>query len=113
MRILFIENDRELRVFFGLKLKSEFRGTIDIASTGKEAMKLLKTEQPYDVIVSDYFLSKGTGLDLLRFKIKNNIAGSFIFFCTAREEVPYSKEEYHQVDKFSFGLLCEKIRRLH
>lgn len=110
MRILFVESDRDLRDIFGSKLREEFKGVIDIASTGKEAMKLLKNERPYNVIVSDYFLHKGSGADLLHFKIKNDIAGSFIFFCTVKGEIPYSQEEYQQVDKFSFGLLCEEIK---
>jgi CheY-like chemotaxis protein len=112
MRILFIESDRDLRSFFGSKLKDEFKGTLDIVSTGKEAIKLLRTERPYDVIVSDYFLPNGSGLDLLHFKVKSQINGAFIFFCTFKGEIPYSQEEYLQVDKFSLGLLCEEIRLL-
>ena len=110
MRILFIESDRELRSFFGSKLKDEFKGTFDIVSSGKEAIKLLRTERPYDVIISDYFLPNGSGLDLLHFKVKNQINGAFIFFCTVKGEIPYPREEYLQVDKFSFGSLCEKIK---
>ena len=112
MRILLVENDRELRAFFGSKLKDEFKGTIDLASTGKEAIKLLKTQIPYDVIVSDLVLPNGTGIDLLHFKIKNEINGSFIFFCTVKGGVPYPQDKYQQVDKFSFGLLCEEIRKI-
>ncbi|GEM_PF-3300471 len=111
MRILFVESDKDLRAFFGSKLRDEFNGTIDMVATGKEAIKLLKSERPYDVIISDYFLPKGSGVDLLHFKIKNEITGSFIFFCSSKGEIPYLKEENQQVDKFSFGLLCNEIRR--
>lgn len=111
-RILFVESDRDLRSFFGSKLRDEFKGTIDIVSTGKEAIKLLRNERPYDVIISDYFLSNGSGLDLLHFKVKNQINGAFIFFCTVKAEVPYPHEGYLQVNKFSFGLLCNEIRRI-
>lgn len=110
MRLLLVESDKELRAYFGSKLRDEFKGTIDLVATGKEAIKLLRSERPYDVIISDYFLSKGSGADLLHFKIKNGISGSFIFFCTIEEVIPYSKEEYQQVDKFSFGLLCDYIK---
>ena len=109
-RILFVESDKELRAFFGAKLKEEFRGTIDIASTGKEAIKLLRTERPYDIIVSDYFLTNGSGLDLLHYKIKNSISGTFIFFCSIKVEIPLQEEVYLYVDKFSFGLLRENIK---
>ena len=111
-RILFVESDKDLRSFFGSKLKDEFKGTIDIVSTGKEAIKLLRSERPYDVIVSDYFLPSGSGLDLLHFKVKNHINGAFIFFCTVKGEIPYPQEEFVQVDKFSFEVLCESIRRI-
>ncbi len=110
MRILFVESDKELREFFGHKLFDEFKGTIDIVTTCKEAIKLLRTERPYDVIVCDYSVSKGSGTDLLHFKVKNEITGSFIFFCSFKGEIPYSSKEYQKVDKFSFGLLCEKIK---
>ena len=110
MRILFVESDRDLRIFFGTKLKDEFNGTIDIASTGKDAMKLLKTERPYHVIIADYNLSKGTGVDLFRFKIRNQIHGSFIFFGFTKEAFYCSTENYLQVDKPNFGLLCQRIR---
>lgn len=110
MRLLFVESDKDLRAYFGSKLKEEFKGTIDLVATGKEAIKLLKTERPYDVIITDYFLPKGSGADLLHFKIKNEITGSFIFFCTIKEEIPYSDDKYIQVNKFSFGLLCQDLK---
>lgn len=111
MRILFVESDKDLRLFFGSKLKEEFKGTIDIVASCKEAIKLLKTERPYDVIISDYFHVNGSGIDLLNYKLKNKIVGKFIFFCTVRAEMPFKNCEYEQVDKFSFGLLCKLIDR--
>jgi DNA-binding response OmpR family regulator len=53
MRILFVEDDADLGEILGRKLKEEFKGVVDIASSGKEAMKILREEKPYDVIVSD------------------------------------------------------------
>lgn len=111
MRILYAESDKELRAFFGSKLRSEFKGTIDLASTGKEAIKLLKAERPYDVIVSDLILSNGSGVDILHFKEKNNISGSFIFFCTVKEKIPSSGAKFIQVDKFSFCALSDSIKK--
>ena len=112
MRLLFVESDKDLRAYFGSKLKEEFKGTIDLVANGKEAIKLLKTERPYDAIITDYFLPKGSGVDLLHFKIKYEIAGSFIFFCSIKGEIPYSLDTYQQIDKFSFSLLCKKIWEL-
>ena len=113
MRILFVESDRELREYFGAKLRSEFKGTIDIVPSCKAAIKSLQNERPYDVIISDYFLPNGSGLDLLHFKIKNKINGSFIFFCTVKGEVPYAKEEFQQIDKFSYSSLVVKINGIN
>lgn len=110
MRILFVESDKDLRDFYGPKLSDEFKGTVDMVATGKEAIKLLKTQRPYDVIVSDYYLTKGTGLDILRFKIKNNVLGTFIFFSSKRPEIPYPQDQVHQVNKFSIWDLCYKIK---
>jgi DNA-binding NtrC family response regulator len=113
MRILVIENDSELRTFFGTKLKDEFKGTIDLVSTVKEAINLLKTERPYDVIVSDFDLPNGSGFDLLHFKVKNGISGAFIFFGTVKGGIPYLSRNYQQVEKFSFGHLCQEIKRAY
>lgn len=111
MRILFVESDQDLRAFFGSKIKEEFKGIVDLVATGKEAIKFLRFERPYDVIISDYFLTKGSGTDLLQFKIKHNITGSFIFFYTAIGEINCPREEYLLVNKLSFRFLCEEIRR--
>lgn len=112
MRILFVESDNDLRAFFGSKLREEFKGTIDIASTGKEAIKLMRSERPYDVIIGNHYLSKGSGADLLHFKIKNKITGAFIFFSAVQAYVQFPEDEYQQFDQFCFRLLCEEIKSL-
>jgi CheY-like chemotaxis protein len=111
MRILFVEPDQFLIKFYEAKLKNEFKCHIDLAVSGKEAIKLLNTEKPYDVIVTELYTPKGSGVDLLRFKRRNSIKGAFIFFCTVMEEIPANLGDVYKVDKFSFGLLCKEIKK--
>lgn len=111
MRILYVEDDAFLREVFTVKLKDEFKGVIDTASSGKEAIKLLKCEKPYDFIVSEFQLNKGSGLDLLRFKMKNGIKGNFIFFTCSRV---FNTElgESVVIEKVNFSQLRHTIREL-
>ena len=111
MRLLLVESDKDLRAYFGSKLRDEFKGTIDLVGSVKEAIKLLRSERPYDVIISDYFYPKDSGVDLLHFKNKNDITGSFIFFCSSKRGIPCSGNTYQEIEKFSFALLCAEIRK--
>lgn len=108
-----MESDKDLRLFFGDKLMNEFNGAVDLASTGKQAIKLLKSEKPYDVIISDFKISKGTGLDLLAYKIKNNLEASFIFFTgLPTVKVPDHLFGYSIVGKFGTESLFKSIREV-
>lgn len=111
MRILYVEDDAFLRNVFSAKLKEEFKGVIDTASSGKEAIKLLKCEKPYDFIISELLMMKGTGLDLLRFKTKNRITGSFIFF-TCSKVFNTELGESVVIEKVNFPQLRITMREL-
>jgi response regulator of citrate/malate metabolism len=111
MRILYVEDDAFLREVFTVKLKHEFKGVIDTASSGKEAIKLLSCERPYDFIVSEFQLTKGSGLDLLKYKIKNGIKGSFIFFTCSKGFNTEARESV-VIEKVNFSQLLTTIREL-
>jgi CheY-like chemotaxis protein len=113
MKILFVEDDFYLREIFTEKLREHFPGIVDVAQSGNVAIKFLQTENSYDIIISDYDMDNGSGIDLLNFKIKNKLKMPFVFFThTIQPEVPFPLNEYTIVDKNYFDILCEEIERL-
>lgn len=113
MRILFVEDDEDLRHIIGDRLNNEFQGVIEIASSGNEGIRLLEAGRPYDIIISDYSMPDGSGVDLLRFKLKNGLRTPFIFFThTINPEIPLHPAEYLVIDKTKFDLLCDEVRKL-
>lgn len=111
-RILYIESDKELRFFFSSKLKDEFRGVVNIASTVKQAKKLLIEEEPYNVIVLDYCLADGSGIDILKFKIRHRIEGRIFFFTNQMElRVPFSDQQCAVFHRLEFDKMIQGIRQ--
>lgn len=113
MRFLLVEDDIQLRELFMEKLSYLFPAVVETACSGNEAIKLLKKEVAYDVIVSDYVMEDGSGVDLLKFKVKSKIAIPFIFFTsTISPSIPFSSDEYMIIEKSKFPSLCTEIKRL-
>lgn len=111
LRMLFVEDDEDLRHIFLYKLRDEFEGLIQTAQSGNEGIEFL-TKNSFDIIISDFEMSNGSGLDLLRFKIEKNISSPFIFFTHAlNPRIPYSSTEYTIVGKNDFQVLCKEIRK--
>ena len=109
MRILFVESDNELRAFYGSKLRDEFTGTIDLVATGKEAIKLLRSERPYDVIISEIYTFKGTGLDLYRFKIRNKIRSKIILLSLGMANKITLGNGLSVISKVDLGTLFKEV----
>jgi two-component system, OmpR family, response regulator len=64
MRVLIIEDDREVAAFIAKGLK-ESRHSADIASNGKDGLFLATTEQ-YDVLIIDRMLPELDGLSIIK-----------------------------------------------
>jgi two-component system, cell cycle response regulator CpdR len=64
MRILYVEDNPELRETIGMLMESEGQ-TVTSCATGEEALEL-DARQPFDVLVSDVSLPGISGTDLAR-----------------------------------------------
>lgn len=69
--ILFIEDDAFIRDIYEVKLHLDLKAKVIVAASGNEGIGLLKGEHSFDLVVSDYSMKDGTGLDVLSF-LENN-----------------------------------------
>ena len=85
-RVLLVDDDESLRQLLVHKLKQDFGFVIDEASSGSDAIKLIKQGAKYSLIISDYNMPDGNGADLQDFLVENNIQ-SYFFFYTSEAQV--------------------------
>lgn len=111
VRILFVEDDEFIREVYGARLSETFNAEVVYARSGNEAISILSSDTDFDIIVSDYMMPDGKGIDVLGFKLANTIKSPFIFFTnTDQPIIPFSKDSYTGVvSKFQFEKLCEYI----
>ena len=62
-KILFVDDD--VMVLSGLKRQLRNQFNIETALSGKEALKIIKTNGPYAVVVSDFLMPGMNGIELL------------------------------------------------
>ncbi len=123
-RLLMVDDDMEVARYVKSELSDWYR--IDIAGNGKEALKMLLTNEPYDLVVTDVVMPVMDGISLLR-EIKNNanISDIPVVVLTSKTEVsdrleglkrgadaylakPFDMEELHVL----IDNLVENVRRL-
>ncbi len=96
MKILYVEDEQIMREIFGPIIKGmvkecDFRE----AHSGNEAIKLLKENSDFDLIISDYQMPDGTGGELFQFLIKENLRSYFILFTnTIEPEIEEDNEKF-------------------
>jgi len=81
---------------------------IDIAETGADALKKLKSKN-YDCLILDYTLPDITGLELLEKinKVKNDRTPAIVY--SAKD---FSKEEMHALNKYSQSVILKDVKSL-
>jgi two-component system, response regulator FlrC len=65
IRILFVEDDPEMAATYMDNFSSSEYQTC-AAHNGAEALKILRSSEPFDVIVTDNYMPEMTGMDLLK-----------------------------------------------
>jgi DNA-binding NtrC family response regulator len=65
IRILFVEDDAEMvSTYMDNFSSAEYQACA--AQNGTEALKILRTSEPFDVMVADNYMPEMTGMDLLK-----------------------------------------------
>jgi len=85
LRILLVDDDESLRHLLAFQIKQDFSFVVDEASSGNEAINLIKLNEKYCLIISDYNMPDGNGKDLQNFLTERKI-DSYFFFYTSETE---------------------------
>ncbi len=115
MRILFVEDDRELCEVVGFELKNE-GFTVDICHDGDDGLQYIR-EQAHDIILLDRMLPTVNGLDILKIMRSEGISTPVIFLTALGElndkinGLDAGADDYI-VKPFEFGELLARIRSI-
>ena len=123
-RLLVVDDDIEVTRYVKEELSDWYR--IDTAANGKDALKMLLTNEPYDLVVTDVVMPMMDGISLLReIKGNANISETPVIVLTSKSEVsdrleglkkgadayiskPFDMEELHVL----IDNLVENVRRI-
>ena len=112
--ILFIEDDAFIRDIYEVKLHLDLNAKVIVAASGNEGIKLLKSENSFDLVVSDYSMKDGTGLDVLIFLENSELSVPFYLYTSTIDlevvtKYPFFKGIHH---KFQYNDLIQDAARI-
>ena len=82
-KILIVDDEPSILQSLHSIHSNEFGSIIDTASSGEEAISKILDSNDYRVVVSDFHMPNGNGLELLQNMISNNIRSYFILFSSS------------------------------
>ncbi len=74
-------------------MEKSFECELTFARTGNDAIEILKSNHTFDVIICDFMMSPGTGLDVLKFITENHFEVPFILYSGHASELQAYKSE--------------------
>lgn len=101
--ILFIEDDTFIREIYEVKLRMDLNATVTVASSGNMGIRLLEDRSDFDLVISDYSMEAGGGLDVLKF-LENSSSSVPFFLYTSnvgleiKTNYPFFKGIIHKFD---------------
>ncbi|MEZ4873457.1 MAG: response regulator [Bdellovibrionales bacterium] len=72
-RILLVEDSEDLKLVLVDEIERWFPSEIVTASSANEALKVLKTDRRFDLVITDFCMPNGTGKDLFEMMNANQI----------------------------------------
>lgn len=113
MRILYVEDEEAMREVFAPMIQKKIECELIEAHSGNQAIQILKSDQNFDVIVSDYQMPDGGGPELLEYVAQKEISSYFIFFTnTINPEIHiHNKNFLGVIHKFEFNQLLLQIQK--
>lgn len=110
-KIFIVDDSPDTILSLQIFLEKSYNCELTIARTGNEAIEILKQDREFDVIVCDFMMDPGTGLDVLNFISANEIKTPFIFFSGHAKELQRYKSEIciAVIDKMQFKDLTSLV----
>lgn len=110
---LLIAEDNKLMIEI---IKEEFKclnPQFQCALCGNDAIQLIEKGNKFDVIISDYNMPNGNGIDLLKYTITHDIPSLFVLFTACDDyELPETNETFlGVVSKMNLKELLETVLR--
>jgi len=90
-RIFVIEDSQDTELLLRIYLKKSFNCDLTFARSGADAIEILKHKSDFDVIVCDFMMSPGTGLDVLKFINESGLTVPFILYTGHAKELRSQK----------------------
>lgn len=111
---MIVEDDEDARYILQSCLSETFPIELVIVECGNKAIGILKGDKNFSLIISDYMMPDGSGLDVLRFKVGQKLEIPFVFFTsTVDPYVPFNETDYLGViDKWHVEDLLTLVERV-
>lgn len=92
-RILIVEDSLDTVLHLKIYLEKSFDCDLTTAHAGDEAIEILKRGVQFDLIICDFMMSPGTGLDVLNFLKSRGIQTPFILYSAQARDLQRYKSE--------------------
>lgn len=90
-KIFVIEDSQDTALHLKIYLEKTFDCELTFVYSGNDAIEVFKKGSEFDVIISDYMMAPGTGLDVLAFINSRGIKTPFILYSGHARELQYCK----------------------
>lgn len=115
IEILLLDDEPELQQMTYEQLTAQYKNiNITNAFSGNGGISLLASGQKFDIIISDYNMPNGNGIDLLKFKSAFGYPGYFILYTSQLfVEIPENTDQFFLgvIEKFNTEKLFECISK--
>src|SRR3989344_3270840 len=113
-RIFIVEDSPDSVLLIRIYLEKTFDCDLTFAKSGDDAIEILKKGSQFDMIICDFMMRPGTGLDVLSFLNSNDIKVPFILYSAhARDLQAYKSEACKAViDKIKVNDLMRIVSEL-
>lgn len=85
MRILLVDDDKEIRFALANVFQAKHKFIVVEASSGSEAITTISTQEKFALIISDYQMDNGNGQVIVDFLKTQQVDVPFIFFSGSQE----------------------------
>lgn len=92
-KIFIIEDALDTVLHLKIYLEKSFDCDLTIAHAGDEAIEILKRGVQFDLIICDFMMSPGTGLDVLNFLNSRGIQTPFILYSAQARDLQHYKSD--------------------
>ena len=86
MKVLIVDDEIAIQQIIAFMLESQFQATPVLASSGNQAIEILRTEKDIDLVISDYNMPDGSGSDVSKYLLESGSSIPFVLCSTYHPE---------------------------